>query len=164
MKKQIKQIVETTCSTCDKELSAIFEIKGNGKKQISFPFCDNFICKRFVAETSSNEIKFIYCLAPMIFNLNCNCEHAQSEDENKPKTNEHVDHPKHYNNLPAECLDCGRPIECIDVIEHVREPNIAAAIKYLWRYEDKENPVRDLKKAIWYINRQIQKIERKDNE
>jgi hypothetical protein len=29
------------------------------------------------------------------------------------------------------------------------------AIKYLWRVDGKEAPVQDLEKAIWYIQREI---------
>jgi hypothetical protein len=63
-----------------------------------------------------------------------------------------VNHPKHYNNSKAEC-ECGRQIECIEVTRHLNF-NIGNAIKYLWRYKDK-NGVEDLQKAIWYIQDQI---------
>ena len=32
--------------------------------------------------------------------------------------------------------------------------------KYLWRYEDKENSLQDLKKAEWYLKRLIASCER----
>lgn len=69
---------------------------------------------------------------------------------------DNINHPPHYNNSPARC-DCGRSIECIDVTRHT-EFNIGNALKYLWRYKDK-NGVEDLKKAIWYINDQIKLID-----
>src|ERR1700691_4405984 len=31
---------------------------------------------------------------------------------------ESVDHPTHYTDSPAHCLQCKRPIECVDVAEH----------------------------------------------
>lgn len=37
--------------------------------------------------------------------------------------------------------------------------NIGNAVKYLGRYKKKFNPTEDLKKAIWYIQREIMKIE-----
>ena len=61
-----------------------------------------------------------------------------------------VNHPKHYNNHPSG-------IEAIKVIRHF-PGNIFAAIKYLWRYNDK-NGVQDLKKAIWHIADQIDLME-----
>lgn len=59
-----------------------------------------------------------------------------------------VNHPHHYNNSPAKC-ECGRRIECIDVTRHMNF-NVGNAIKYLWRYQDK-NGLEDLKKALWYL-------------
>lgn len=62
-----------------------------------------------------------------------------------------VNHPKHYNSHPSG-------IECITIVEHMGF-NIGNAIKYLWREGIKENTpdVEDLKKAAWYINREIEK-------
>ena len=59
-----------------------------------------------------------------------------------------VNHPKHYNSHPSG-------IECITVVEHMSF-NIGNAIKYLWREGLKGDSVEDLKKAIWYINREIE--------
>lgn len=65
---------------------------------------------------------------------------------------EYVDHPKHYNEHPAG-------IECIDVIEHMTH-NIGAAVKYLWRTGLKpgEGWERELDKALWYINREKERL------
>ena len=63
-------------------------------------------------------------------------------------TDDGVNHPKHYNSHPAG-------IECIDVVEHLSF-NVGNAIKYLWRAGLKsKDPIEDLRKAIWYINREI---------
>lgn len=64
-----------------------------------------------------------------------------------------VDHPDHYTNHPSG-------IECIDVVEHMNF-NLGNAIKYIWRADLKGNTVEDLKKALWYINREIKRIEKK---
>lgn len=67
---------------------------------------------------------------------------------------EEVDHPPHYNSHPSG-------VECIDIIEHLPY-NIGAAMKYLWRAGLKpgvENET-DLKKATWYINREIQRLKK----
>ncbi|MFM0326102.1 DUF3310 domain-containing protein [Caballeronia glebae] len=63
-----------------------------------------------------------------------------------------VNHPKHYNSHPSG-------IECIDVVEHFGF-NLGNVIKYLWRAEEKGAPIKDLKKASWYLDREIQKRER----
>lgn len=69
-----------------------------------------------------------------------------------------VNHPGHYNQHPAE-------IECIDVIEHLNF-NLGSAIKYLWRAGLKPGAdhTEDLEKAVWYIKREIQRIEAFDKE
>jgi hypothetical protein len=65
---------------------------------------------------------------------------------------ESVDHPEHYNQHPAG-------IECIDVIEHLTF-NVGSAIKYLWRAGLKpgEATDTDLNKAIWYIEREKERL------
>lgn len=73
-----------------------------------------------------------------------------------PRTfHDSVNHPAHYNNSPATC-SCGRRIECIDVTRHYNF-NIGNAIKYLWRCDLKDNDIEDLRKAVWYINDEINK-------
>ena len=65
---------------------------------------------------------------------------------------EMVDHPKHYNSHPSG-------IEAIDVCEHMSF-NVGNAMKYLWRSDLKLDTIEDLKKALWYINREIEKREK----
>lgn len=64
---------------------------------------------------------------------------------------EEVNHPPHYNSHPTG-------IEAIDVIEELPF-NIGTAIKYLWRQGLKpgEDELKDLRKAIWYIEREIKR-------
>lgn len=71
---------------------------------------------------------------------------TQSEDPN-----EKVDHPRHYNAHPSN-------IECIELIEHL-PTNLGNAVKYLWRcgLKTTETPLRDLKSARWYTEREIQR-------
>lgn len=63
-----------------------------------------------------------------------------------------VDHPAHYNQHPSG-------VECIDVVEHMTF-NTGNAVKYLWRagLKDSAPEVEDLKKARWYIDREIQRV------
>lgn len=67
-----------------------------------------------------------------------------------------VDHPAHYNQHPSG-------VECVDIVRH-HDFDIGNAIKYLWRQglKDGEPSVRDLRKAIWYIEDEIKMIESKD--
>jgi hypothetical protein len=73
--------------------------------------------------------------------------------------NDAVNHPKHYTSHPARCA-CGEGIECIQVTEHMGF-NLGNAIKYIWRADLKASAIEDMKKAIWYINREISKREKK---
>lgn len=70
-----------------------------------------------------------------------------------PVTGSPVDHPPHYNAHPSG-------VECIDIVEHYGF-NIGNAIKYLWRAGLKsQNPIEDLRKSVWYINREIERLSR----
>lgn len=64
---------------------------------------------------------------------------------------EAVNHPAHYNAHPSG-------VECITVVEHFPF-NIGNAIKYLWR-ADHKNGLEDLRKAAWYVQREIERLER----
>lgn len=63
-----------------------------------------------------------------------------------------VHHPPHYNSHPSG-------VECIQITEHMNFC-IGNAIKYLWRHADKGDPVENLKKAKWYIEREIARLEK----
>lgn len=75
---------------------------------------------------------------------------------------ETIDHPAHYQGCSSftrdivlqfvalEDLDC----ECIDVIERWKFGfHLGSTIKYLWRCGQKGDPVEDLQKAKWYLER-----------
>lgn len=69
------------------------------------------------------------------------------------QVNDAVNHPKHYTSDPSG-------VECIDITRH-RNFNIGNAIKYLWRAGLKEDAkIQDLRKAIWYINDEILRLEK----
>lgn len=61
-----------------------------------------------------------------------------------------VNHPPHYKKHPSG-------IECIEVTEHFNF-NLGNAIKYIWRAGLKADLLEDLKKAKWYLEREISKI------
>lgn len=60
-----------------------------------------------------------------------------------------VNSPPHYTEHPSG-------IECIQVTEHMGF-NLGNAIKYIWRCDLKKDAIEDLKKAKWYIEREIEK-------
>lgn len=62
-----------------------------------------------------------------------------------------VNHPAHYNSHPSG-------VECVAIAEHFGF-NVGNAIKYLWRAGLKSaDPVEDLRKAAWYVNREIERL------
>ncbi len=64
-----------------------------------------------------------------------------------PKTPDPVNHPTHYTNHPSG-------VECIQITEHMGF-NLGNALKYIWRADLKEKAVEDMRKAIFYLNREI---------
>ena len=65
---------------------------------------------------------------------------------------EMVNHPIHYN----------MGIEAIDYIEsHSMNFNIGNVIKYITRAKHKGTELQDLKKALWYLQREISNLEEK---
>lgn len=64
-----------------------------------------------------------------------------------------INKPQHYNSHPSG-------IECIEIAEH-HNFAIGNAIKYLWRQglKDGESSTKDLKKAIWYIQNEIHRLD-----
>lgn len=75
-----------------------------------------------------------------------------------------VNHPAHYNSDPSG-------VECIQVVRH-RTFNVGNAMKYLWRAglkvelggDPAEKQIQDLKKAAWYIQDEIERLENEAKE
>lgn len=63
--------------------------------------------------------------------------------------NDPVDRPKHYTEHPSG-------VECIQITEHMCF-NLGNAIKYIWRADLKNDAMEDLRKAKWYIEREIRR-------
>lgn len=69
----------------------------------------------------------------------------------KLKTNPAIKRKQHADNInhPAHYTSRNIGHECIDITQY-QTFCTGNAIKYLWRYKDKGNPVEDLEKARWY--------------
>ena len=73
-----------------------------------------------------------------------------ASDVNREDKKEMINHPSHYN----------QGIEAIDYIEsHNMDFNIGNVIKYVTRAKHKGTELQDLKKASWYLNREIERLE-----
>ena len=60
-----------------------------------------------------------------------------------------VNNPKHYTSHPSG-------VDCIQITEHMSF-NLGNALKYIWRCDLKKEAIEDLRKARWYIDREIEK-------
>jgi uncharacterized protein DUF3310 len=68
-----------------------------------------------------------------------------------------INNPSHYQSESG--------MEAIDVIEAFDlNFNLGNCIKYILRAGKKEDELQDLKKALWYIKRQIKNIEVEEND
>lgn len=67
-----------------------------------------------------------------------------------------VNSPRHYHGHPSG-------IECIDIVEHMGF-NLGNAVKYVWRCDLKADAIEDLRKAAYYIDREIKKREQERNQ
>lgn len=67
---------------------------------------------------------------------------------------DNVNHPKHYNSHPSG-------VECITVARHMGF-NLGNVMKYIWRSDHKGSTLEDLKKARFYLDDEIARIEGKD--
>lgn len=84
------------------------------------------------------------------------CENTEAECCDKEPDIDMVNHPSHYTQGGIECIDALKAATVSKTgIEAVCTAN---AIKYLWRYEEK-NGIEDVKKARWYIDRLIKELE-----
>ena len=87
------------------------------------------------------------------------CENTEAECCDKEHNADMVNHPSHYTQGGIECIDALKAATVSKTgIDAVCTAN---AIKYLWRYEEK-NGIEDVKKARWYIDRLIKELEEKE--
>lgn len=70
-----------------------------------------------------------------------------------PKMSDPINHPDHYGGKD-------NPYECIKVVEAWGLGFcLGSALKYICRAGKKGDALEDLKKAAWYLNREIQALE-----
>lgn len=70
------------------------------------------------------------------------------------QTKETVNHPSHYNSGKIEV------IEAIEDWGFGEGFNLGNAIKYIARANHKGNHIEDLKKAVWYVSREIARLDK----
>lgn len=80
--------------------------------------------------------------------------HVSGPTPSKEETpeNDPVNHPSHYTSHPSG-------VECIQITEHMNFC-LGNAVKYLWRAGLKtDDPIQDLRKAMFYIEREVKRLE-----
>jgi len=68
------------------------------------------------------------------------------------KTASSVNHPRHYTAHPSG-------VECIEITEHMNFC-LGNVVKYVWRAGEKGPGLEDLRKARWYLDREIARLEK----
>ena len=63
---------------------------------------------------------------------------------------DNINHPSHYTSHPSG-------VECITITEWMNF-NRGNAVKYIWRADDKGETLENLKKARWYLDREITRL------
>lgn len=86
--------------------------------------------------------------------MNSQEKHGEVIYQSNPITGDAVNHPSHYTSDPSG-------IECIQISENWSFC-LGNALKYLWRNgkKDADADIQDLEKAIWYIQREIERKKR----
>ena len=80
------------------------------------------------------------------------CEDFTFFDVDREENKEMINHPSHYNK--------GK-FEAIDVIEDWKlNFNLGNTVKYISRAGHKDDIIQDLKKALWYLDREIKRLEK----
>lgn len=79
-------------------------------------------------------------------------ENEEINDNVNQATKEMVNHPEHYGG--------DNPLEVIKIIDHYKLGfALGNCIKYTIRADKKANKLEDLKKAAWYLQHEINKLE-----
>lgn len=68
---------------------------------------------------------------------------------------DNVNHPPHYTKGDIECIDgIKASMSHNEYLGYLK----GAVMKYLWRYQYKNKPKEDIRKAIWYLQRLEQEL------
>lgn len=129
------------------------------KYSVLIEHCNTHYCSEcclFKTCKDWNDARELGCVEYNVPNIEADYEALQraielGENEPASVTKETVNHPSHYN----------RGIEAIDYIEsHNMNFNMGNVIKYVTRAKHKGTELEDLRKASWYLNREIVNLEK----
>lgn len=145
--------LERHCDTCSKDCNDC-KLKNLYDEEVTI-FTNGYGCRfRGMNDNMLNKVYNWYKELDQ-----ASCENAEGSCCNKEPNVDMVNHPSHYTQGGIECIDALKAATVNKTgIEAVCTAN---AIKYLWRYEEK-NGIEDVKKARWYIDRLIKELEEKE--
>jgi len=85
---------------------------------------------------------------------------AHLKGQQETPTNDPVNHPNHYTQGGIECIDA---LEAATIhLAGWKATLTYQVMKYLWRWDGKGKPLEDLKKARFYLDRLIAKVEKEE--
>ena len=70
-----------------------------------------------------------------------------------------VNHPPHYTQNGMECIGAIEAMTSNPAWSPATGYRLGNVLKYIWRHADK-TPIESLKKARWYLDRQIESMEK----
>ena len=115
-----------------------------------------YVSEEIIIIRTDDDRDLTYCFENII---DFECFSHKVEKKNYESNDNMVSHPPHYQSATG--------LEVIDVIEAftadltgIEAVDTANAIKYICRWKHK-NGLQDLKKAMWYLQREIDRIENK---
>ncbi len=71
-----------------------------------------------------------------------------------------VNHPDHYTVGDIECIDA---IKASMSKEAFRGYLKGTSMKYIWRYEYKNNPLEDVRKGLWFLHKLEEELDGSNN-
>ena len=125
-------------------------------------YCDSIDdCSECAIRNSNFTCYSLYDLFPEVIEKNYEIIFGKTEDTDEEKKPEDmVNHPSHYTHGGVECIDAITSA-LSSYEDSVDSWLVGQVIKYLWRAPLKGKYEEDIKKAQFYLNRLVEKIDKK---
>ena len=124
-------------------------------------YCDSIDdCSECAIRNSNFTCYSLYDLFPEVIEKNYEIIFGKTEDTDEEKKPEDmVNHPSHYTHGGVECIDAITSA-LSSYEDSVDSWLVGQVIKYLWRAPLKGKYEEDIKKAQFYLNRLVEKIDK----
>ena len=141
------------CLLSELSQAEIYKLKRLMPDSANFDFCKSEVLIGFSPKGTAGTWDMAFFPEIITYKEMLVLLYANQEEEGTMEsisgTNDPVNNPSHYTGHPSG-------IECIQITEHMGF-NLGNALKYIWRCDLKLDAVEDLKKARWYIDRELAK-------